>query len=323
MRFLFRTDVHASDHTPASWKGDYLAEIVNDLEQIFALARARGVRAILDGGDFFHVKAATRNSHALVQQMIRMHRSCASPVYAIEGNHDIAYNNLDSVIRQPIGVMFASGAFNQLRNEVFEEDGLRVRVVGVPYDSGLSLDTLRAIRKQPGDTYLIVLAHCLASSNPSATTEELFGEPVFRYSDLMSPDGPDVWCFGHWHKDQGITTIGSTRFVNTGSVSRGALTHENISRTPKVVLMDITPEGILVEEQPLVVAPPEEVFDFAAKTRAEEEKGAIAEFVSRLQLSVSSNPDQSIESTLSSMDYAKDVRELALSYLERARTELK
>lgn len=323
MKLVFRTDVHASDHSPASWKGDYLAEIVCSLDQIATFAKTRGAAAILDGGDFFHVKAATRNSHALVQQMISLHRSYGLPVYAIEGNHDIAYNNLDSVGRQPIGVMFAAGVFQRLRETVLESDGLRVRLVGVPYDSDLTLDALRAIRKQPGDTHLIVLAHCLAAPNPSAMTEDLFGEPVFKYSDLMSPDGPDVWCFGHWHKDQGVTTIGSTHFVNTGSVSRGALTHENITRQPKAVLLTLTSEGVTYEEIPLTVAPPEDVFDFAAKTRAEEEKGAIAEFVSRLQLSATTNPEQAIENTLNGLEYAKDVRDLALNYLERARTELK
>jgi DNA repair exonuclease SbcCD nuclease subunit len=322
MNILFRTDVHASDHAPSSWKGDYLGEICNSLQQINRLAHQVGAAAILDGGDFFHVKAATRNSHALVQQMIRLHSGLGCPVYAIEGNHDLAYNNVDTVERQPIGVMFASGSFERLRDVVLEEGGLRVRIVGVPYSSNVKLEDLRAIRKQPGDDKLIVVAHCLATENPSATAEELFGEPVFRYSDLISDDGPDCWCFGHWHKDQGITTVNGVLFVNTGSVSRGALTHENLTRIPHVVSISVTPGHLEPTIHDLDVLPAADVFDLAAKTRAEEERGAIDEFVAKLQLSAQQDSEQAIESTLNALDFAKDVRESALNYLERARTEV-
>jgi DNA repair exonuclease SbcCD nuclease subunit len=328
MKFLFRTDVHASDHGPSSWKGDYLGEIVSNLTQIEEIARQEGVLAVLDGGDFFHIKAATRNSHSLVQRMIMLHRKYPCPVYGIEGNHDLAYNSIDTVTKQPIGVMFASGVFHQLREAVFKEDGLQVRVVGVPYTSDPTLEMLRSIRKQPGDDCLIVVAHVLAAEMPNESIEDLFGEPVFRYGDLFSEDGPDAWCFGHWHQDQGIACLTDTilhravAFVNQGSVSRGALTHENLTRIPKVALLEFTREGLKVRAIPLTVAPASEVFDLEAKSRAEEERGAIEEFVAKLQMSAQQNPEGAIEETLNNLDFAKDVREAALNYLERARTEV-
>ena len=322
MKLLFRTDVHVSDSSPASWKGDYPAEIYSSLQQIQDLARAEGVLAILDGGDFFHIKAATRNSHALVQRMLILHRDSPCPVYSIEGNHDLAYNNLDTVVRQPLGVMFAAGAFQRLRDTVLEADGLRVRIVGLPYVAEPTLEAIRAIRKQPGDDYLILVAHCLASESPNAATEELFGEPIFRYADMIQEGGIDAACFGHWHKDQGISVIDGVSFVNQGSVSRGALTHENLSRIPKVAILEITREGISVTEHPLDVAPATDVFDVEAKARAEEERGAIEEFVARLQVTAQQNPEQAIEGVLNSLDFARDVRSSALDYLERARTEV-
>lgn len=328
MKLLFRTDVHASDHLPASWKGDYLGEITENLRQIAALAVEHKVAAVLDGGDFFHVKAATRNSHALVQQMIRLHRDYPCPVLGVEGNHDLAYNSLDSISKQPIGVLFASGAISRLREVVLEADGLRVRVVGVPYTPDPSLESLRAIRKQPGDTHLIVVAHLLAAEKPNEAIEDLYGEPVFRYADLIAEDGPDAWCFGHWHRDQGVVHIADglfakeVAFVNQGAVSRGALTQETLTRAPKVALLSITRSGVTVTQIPLQVPPASEVFDLERKARADEERGAIEEFVSRLQLSAQQNPESAIEDTVNGLDFAKDVREAALNYLERARSEL-
>lgn len=91
---VFRTDVHASDRSPISWKGDYPAEIWSCLEQIGEVAREARALAVLDGGDYFHTKAASRNSHDLVRRTAVLHRDYPCPVYAIVGNHDITYNNL-------------------------------------------------------------------------------------------------------------------------------------------------------------------------------------------------------------------------------------
>ena len=319
MKFVFRTDVHATDKSPASWKGDYLAEIQSSLTQIGVLAQ--GAVAVLDGGDFFHIKAATRNSHALVARMAEVHTGYPCPVYAIEGNHDLAYNNLESVGNQPLGVLFATGIFRWLREEIFESEGIRVRVVGVPYVPDRELSTLRALRKQPGDDHLIVVAHAFAAENPSAMQEEFFGDSVFKYADLVSSDGPSVFLFGHWHQDQGVVQIGNTTFVNQGSVSRGALVKENLSRVPKVAVLNVSQAGIKVELVELKVSPAETVFDLDTKSRVESERKDIENFVARLKENALQDPATVIESSVAALDFADDVRDAALHYLEMARTE--
>lgn len=317
--FLFRTDTHVADRSPASWKGDYPAEIWSNLEQIGQLAREREVAAVLDGGDFFHVKAASRNPHAIVARSAAIHRAYPCPTFCIEGNHDLAYNNLESIDRQPLGVLYEAHVFEHLREHVFEKDGVRVRVVGVPYSPTRAMAELRAIQKKPGDDFLIALVHQLAGESPPPRVEEFFGEPVFRYADLVTEDGPDVWCFGHWHKDQGIVTLGGKTFVNQGAVSRGALIAENTKRTPKVTLIEADKNGIRATEIGLVVAPPEDVFDMERKERAEQENKSIDEFVLKLQQDASIDPESTIEENVGALDFAQEVRETALDYLERAR----
>lgn len=322
LSFVYRTDTHVSDRSPASWRGDYPAEIWSNLEQVGQLAKLHGANAVLDGGDYFHVKAASRNPHALVSRTADIHRAYPCPTYCVEGNHDIAYNNLDSVSKQPLGVLYASGVFQHLREATFEDGGLRVRVVGVPYSPFRTLDELRAIQKKPGDDFLIAIVHQLAGANPPASVEDFFGEPVFRYPDLITPDGPDVWCFGHWHKDQGIIELDGKKFVNQGALSRGALIRENIERTPQATLLEVTPSGIVTVSLPMVVSPPEEVFDFERKDRQEKESLEIEQFVSTLKANVEYDATQSIEANLQALDFAREVRDLALDYLERARAEI-
>jgi DNA repair exonuclease SbcCD nuclease subunit len=316
--FIFRTDVHVADHSPASWKGDYPAEIWNSLEQIGDLARRYDCQAVLDGGDYFHVKAPTRNSHRLVAKSAVVQAAYPCPTLCVEGNHDIKHNNLDTLSEQPLGVLYESGVFEHLRDTSFETDGVRVRVVGVPYSMTRTLEDLRAIKKQDGE-YLVAVVHSLASENPPDHVQEFFGEPVFRYKDLVYKDGPDVWCFGHWHRDQGIVTIEGRKFVNQGSVSRGALVKENLTRVPKVALLEFDADGFEVASIPLKVAPASEVFDVERKERQDQETQTIEAFVDHLQADLEVGDDVSIEDTIETLNFSKEVGRVAVEYLEKAR----
>ncbi len=321
LSFIYRTDVHVADKSPLSWKGDYPAEIWSSLEQIGELARKHKCEAVLDGGDYFHVKAPTRNSHSIVAKSATIHAAYPCPTWGIEGNHDIKHNNLDTLWEQPLGVLFEAGAIQQLRDQTFEKNGLKVRVVGVPYSPFRTLEELRAITKGDED-YLVAIVHSLAAESPPAHVEGFFGEPVFDYNDLVFRNGPDVWCFGHWHRDQGIVDIKGRRFVNQGSVSRGALTKENISRIPKVALLEFDQGGITVGSIPLNVLPASEVFDLEKKERQERERRSIDQFVGDIKDKVSEvdATEHQIESSIQALDFDKDVRERALVYLENART---
>jgi len=321
LTFIFRTDVHLSDRSPASWKADYQAEIWDSLEQIGELARKYKADAVLDGGDYFHVKAATRNSHNIVAQTAATHKGYPCPTFHVPGNHDIAYNNLETMDRQPLGVLYSAGVFQRLGGPVFMTmDGLKVRLVGVPYSPKRTLDDLRGLKKEPGEV-MIALVHALAAENPPAHVEDFFGDPVFRYGDLASDEGPDVWCFGHWHRAQGIVQVKGRHFVNPGAVSRGALVRENLERTPQVALIEVTPDGVSVGTIPLRVAPAADVFDLERKERRESESRVIEAFVEHLQEGVDTDPSTSVEDTIEALDFAGDVRSLALDYLRRARGE--
>lgn len=320
LAFVFRTDVHASEHSPESWKGDYPAEIWSNLEQIGELAREFHAIAVLDGGDFFHVKAPTQNSHRLVAKVALLHRVYPCPVYCIEGNHDIKHNNLETLSDQPLGVLYNSGVFQHLRDQKFHDGDLTVRVVGVPYSPFRTLADLQSIRKQ-GNEVLIAIVHALAGQNPPAMVEEFFGEPVFRYEQLIVDGGPDVFCFGHWHQDQDVVRIGDRWFVNQGAVSRGALSKENLTRTPKVSLIEVTLEGVTVTTRVLDVAPAADVFNLERKARQDRESKCIEQYVERIQQGLKVDDQASVDVAISRLDFAREIHDLALSYLQQIRQQ--
>lgn len=318
--FLFRTDTHLSDRSPASWKADYTEEIWSCLEQVGVLAKEHEVDAILDGGDYFHVKAPTKNSHFLVQRTAAIHLAYECSTWVDPGNHDISYNNLDTLPKQPLGTLYSSKVFRVLKEEVFEDGDLRVRVVGIPYNPSLTLTELQGIQKRKGDTHLIAVVHALACVSPPPSVEDFWNEPVFSYESLVSRNGPDCWLFGHWHKDQGVEVIGGKYFINQGALSRGALVRENLERIPQVALIEFDGSEIKVQTIKLSVAPAEDVFDLEKKAVQERERQDIDQFVRKLISEGEFNPDQTIEENIRSLssNFADDVRSEALRYLEMA-----
>lgn len=318
LSFLYRTDFHLTDRNPVSWKGDYQEEIWSNLEQVGALAKKYEVNAVLDGGDYFHVKAQSKNPHHLNERTARLHRTYPCPTFCVEGNHDLAFNNLESISKQPLGVLYSAGVFHHLRDQVFEDGGVRVRVVGIPYSPTRSLSEMLQVQKQKGDDILIAVAHTLAAESPPPAVEDFWNEPVFAYEKLVSRNGPDVWMFGHWHKDQGVVSLKGKHFVNQGAGSRGSLVRENLERTPKVSLIEVENGEVSIRQIPLSVAPAAEVFDLERKMIQERERQDINQFVLDLVAQGSVDPEATIETNIEKLDFAEDVRHEALRYLELA-----
>lgn len=316
---IYRSDTHLMDHSPSSWKGDYPQEVWSNLRQVGKVARQYEARAVVDGGDFFNHKAPGRNPHSLITETVRIHRKeYPCPTFGVEGNHDLRYNRLDTIPEQPLGVLFESEVFQRLRDVTLEDSSTRVRVVGVPYSTDRTAEELRAIQKQPGDGFLVAVVHALAAQEPPDKVKDFFNEPVFRYDHLITKNGPDVWCFAHWHRDQGVVQIGGKFFVNQGALSRGALNNENIHRIPKISRLSFG-TSIEIAEIPLEVAPSEEVFDLERKERQEAEHESIDAFVSTLRADGNFDPAVSIEDNLRNLSFGSDVKQMALDYLDRAR----
>lgn len=317
--FLVRTDVHISDRPPESRTDDYLETVLGKLRQIGNMARDLNVTAVLDNGDFFHHKSAAKNSHHLVKQVVEVHRAYPCPVYENPGNHDFPYGNVEYVAKQPLGVLFTTGIFRRMEDHVFEDgNGLKVRVVGFPYK--MEFTPFEFDVERGDEDVLIVCAHTYAS--PTGT--ESFGREKFlSYADLAGCT-PDIFVFGHLHVDQGIVQMGGKTFINLGSLTRGSLTNDNLSRIPRIGHIRVTkdPEaGVAIHTEALEIAvrPASEVFDLAKHERIKQERKDMDAFIQTLSRSASLQDEEDVRAAIGGMGaFEADVRERALAYLERA-----
>lgn len=322
VKLLWRTDVHISDKSPLSRKDEWLDTVLGKLVQVGEIARSEGCHAVIDGGDFFHHKPPSRNSHRMMVRIAQVHNNYPCPVFANIGNHDCVHGDYRYLDQQPLGVLFTSGIFNRLydNHEVtFREGGVTVRVVGVPYH-GTAYDLSRLDIKKGKEDYLVVAAHLLASPEGGSMFES---EDIVRYSDLKSLD-PDVFMFGHWHKDQGVTEILEGKWVvNVGSLTRGSLSQDHLQRKPACVCLSFSPSGVSLKRIDIDVKDAAEVFRIEDKSYSEIRNNAIDAFSDRIlahKNSWDAHTKISLEDSVASMaGIEPELRELAIHYLQLAR----
>ncbi len=318
-RIVWSTDWHVSDHSPENRVDDYENAVFNKLSQIRIVCERTKADLCLAGGDIFHVKTSAKVSHGLVGRLIEVMKSFPCPVYTAIGNHDLSHNNLDSLPEKPLGVMFSSGAMKRLDDTIFEKNGLKVRIYAKHFDAKVQLDAFDHLVKGDED-YLLTVFHGYAC--PSG--ESYPGEVTFRY-DALSKLPVDDWYFGHWHIDQGVVELDGKNFVNIGSLTRGALTQENVFRTPKMVVATYTKEKRQLQQVKLKVKTAAEIFNIEKKERIDKEQALINQFIHNLrtEMSVPAEGDSQITTRLERYNLAQDVRECVLGLIEESETELR
>lgn len=324
IRLLWRTDVHCRANTPESRKDVWADTVARKLVEVGDIARKFQCMGVLDGGDFWDDKLPVRTPHSLVSRVARIHAGYPCPTWGNVGNHDVRLGKLDNLGDNPLETLFAAAVFKRLYDEheaVFAADGVKVRVVGVPYHGPrYDLERFRRIERHDED-WLVVCAHLLASPRGG----EMFkNEDIVRYSDLedLAPTA-DVFCFGHWHKNQGITQINDRQWVvNVGSLTRGALTEDNIDREPGVVVMGFWPLDRhmppTLEFVKIGIEPGPEVFDVQKRERAEARAMTVDAFVESVREQLQSTSDRSFDDIVAAMDMPDEVRERALEYISAA-----
>ena len=314
IRLVYRSDVHMAVQAPQSRTDDWAATVFGKLDQVGEIAREVKAQAILDGGDFFHIKMPSRTTHELVRQIAAAHAGYV-PVYGNIGNHDCKYGDYTFLNESPLGVLFDTGVFKRCYDQheaVFEQGGVKVRVVGLPYH-GKKYDRNRLTSIVKGDEdHLVVMAHLLASPGGG----EMFGaEDIIPYADLVNLD-PDVWLFGHWHKNQGVVRRAGKTIVNIGSLTRGALTEDEVARIPECVVLSFEKDRIRVDQRPLKVQPAAEVFDLIGRTRQEARAMTVDAFVESVKTTLTAAPAQSLLDQVRALDAPDAVRERLIVYLE-------
>jgi len=287
-RIISIGDLHLADKPPGSRVGNYRDQVLGKIEKSRHLAVARQVAAVLLTGDVFHLKTPTRNSHSLVRSLIEILQEFPCPVFVAPGNHDLSNDRLDSLPRQPLGVVLESGALTLLTPEghdvVLEDDEgnpIKIRLAATSYNERDPLPECHKVKKGDND-YLITVGHFYSSPQGG----HYFGHTCLSYRE-MSKTETDLWVMGHFHNDQGIQMVRDTYFINLGALSRGSLDEDNITRQVKIGYVELSKPGVKVIPSLKSVRIPMlsamDVFDLEKHEEIKEEKKRMDSFVQELE----------------------------------------
>jgi len=319
--FITANDIHISDTNPRSRTDNFKETILGKISQMRTACDKLGADAALIAGDLFNLKNPSKNSHRLNQDLIREFKKFPCPIYMIEGNHDLTANNLDSLLEQPLGVLFEDKTVIQLRETIIEKDGHKISLVGIPYTENIDISKIKMPKK--GDCKVQI---CLMHIYASLKSGTLFKEKIYGYDEL-SLLSPDIFVIGHYHIDQGIYDLKGKKFINIGSMSRGTLSEEDITHIPQIGFIKINIDDDKVSYNArtikLKIKPANEIFDLEKREEEKKESAEILAFVEKLAVEATQSSIQenrNIEDIINTLDLAKTVKDKVLYLIHEAST---
>lgn len=306
-------DIHFSDNAPSSRIDDYEEAMFDKIRQIKALMLEHQASAFISTGDVFHHPTPSKTSHRLVNRIIK--ELSGVNFLTVPGNHDLYHARLDSLPGQPLGVLFETKTCINIDENIqdFTDGDIKVRVSGLAY--GKSFEDYKNLDKGDAD-FLLAVVHEFCDASGS----DFFGEKRWAFRD-MADSNVDYTLVGHDHSPQKFFEYKGKIFDQPGSLMRGALTSDNVSRDVFVTLVTVEKfEGNVVCRQrriPLKVTSGDKVFQVKKKEDQQEAQSLFREFCDKLaasRLSGSASADL-VSETLDKMELKREVRDRVLAYL--------
>lgn len=318
VRVICVGDIHLSDRPPASCNEGYTEDILQMLSFVAKLEKALKVDAVVWAGDVFHHKQPSRTSHATVLKLMKVAQEYDN-LWVVTGNHDIQSDRLDSLEKQPLGVLYEAGVLQEL-------DGWHptLPLLGVPWQQrwlspGATWDAFREWREGEGLEGALAVTH--APIYPPTVADNV----LFELLPLSGSEGVSAAMhnsgylyYGHIHEPHYHFEVEGVVYANMGAISRGSLHEYNLARKIQVALW--TPEhGFVPVDIPH--RPASEVFKLAEAQERKEKKMDLDTFLSEVgsaTLDISSTG--SIIDHIRRMDIEQPVKETSIELLEEAAT---
>lgn len=314
MKFLIIGDPHCSDKAPACRTETYREDILNKLCETVDIAKDKVVDYVLYVGDLFHRKAASQVSHYLVQRIYDIMTAYPCPVIIIAGNHDLQAGRLDSIVKQPLGVIIKNP------NVIYWETGHRI--LSIDQIPQFSMDIISGTYDFMGDSILGSVKR-FEAKNDILVCHMPIAPPFVSYPYPHISSESDTFqrwqtvIYGHQHSNDGQYGVGTTNFINYGSIARGSLTVKSLTAKPAVCIWDmhsVTGSSII---ELTSVKPAGEIMriaEYHTKALREEDVQQFIDSLSESELCVLTE-DELIKK-ISTMDIDRDIKEYAVEILK-------
>lgn len=234
MKFLFATDTHLKGRNPSSRTDDFPRAMLLKLEELCYVGQRMNVAAILHGGDLFDVPDV---ANTMIGEVATIIRKYGVLFYVVPGNHDLYGYQIKSLPQTALGVLEKAGVVKLLTRDSGPEDfvdgTVKVAVQGQEYYADID-------KGNPQDYEFpswVQADHKILIPHSMLVPKEFFpGVPCTLTKDVNTL--ADLIMVGHYHPGFDDHTIGSTRFINPGSMGRLDATKGSMSRIPGYLILD-------------------------------------------------------------------------------------
>lgn len=319
VRVICVGDIHLSDRPPSSCYDTYTDDILDMLSFVAKLEKALKADAVTWAGDVFHHKQPSRTSHSTVLKLMKVAQQYERPPLVVTGNHDITSDRLDSLEKQPLGVLYEAGVLQELVGW-----HSRLPICGIPWQQrwlspGTIEEAFKTYRERVQTMYenhrtsgALAVTH--APIYPPTVADNVLFEllPLPEVSAAMDNSG--YLYYGHIHEPHYKFEVDGVEYANMGAISRGSLHEYNLARKIQVALW--TPEhGFVPVDIPH--KPASEVFKLVEAQEKKEVKMDLDSFLDEVgsaTLDISSTG--SIIEHVRRMDIEEPVKAVSIELLE-------
>lgn len=311
MKFLLLGDVHLADRPPGQCSDSYTDDLFDMLDYCARLSKEHDA-VMIQAGDLFHLKHPSRNSHALVRRTIEALGKFQREVFIVPGNHDISHDRQESLISQPLGVVFTSGVATMLKGWDLE---FGYPIYGVPwlqrFDDRMVSEALAGFREESGMPHNLVITHAPLYPPSQELSYEFY--PSDKWAQAMGNQGS---CYyGHVHEAHGVWKNAGVIFGNQGALSRGSIHEHNLKREISVTLWDSVNGAFTVV--PIPHKPAEEVFKLSQVEVIREKQEQLNVFLESIgQASVEITSVESVLTMVKTMGLPEELLQTVQDLLE-------
>lgn len=249
MRFLITNDWHLRFLAPEHRVDNFYETQRSKVLQIFDLARAHKVRAILHAGDLFD--SANPSKYVISEYIKLFKKQCPCPFYTVIGQHDINYRALNLINRSAPAILESSEVIYLLgitAEPTVIRDDVSLESVAL---HGLSFGQTDEVKSVEG-AFNVLVAHVSVGDRELFPGHKLTAPRKF----LEDHPGFDLCCVGDYHYRFSYK-LNNQVILNAGTLVRKSTADKG--HRPGVFIFDTqTREYELI---PLTIRPDAEVFD--------------------------------------------------------------
>lgn len=284
------------------------------------IAAEREVQSVVWAGDVFHIKTPSKTSHGLVQKVADIVTSYHCPLLIVPGNHDMTHDRLDSLDRQPLGVLSKAGA---VLLDGQAPLGMNYLVFGVPWlQDWNDLGTYMKEWKKSDCSLMVTHAPIV----PPGETRPYFTIDAAAWAESMNRggnSGQSAVYYGHMHDPDGDYSVENSYgelfvFCNQGALSRGSLHESTLARKPAVTLFDSS-ATVPFERIEIDHLPAKEVFNLDIVHAADESQAKLDEFLAGIdRTELKGLTTEGVLDEIEQMDISSPLKSLVKELVEEA-----